>query len=87
MAWPAVSGRGRDREKEKEKETMHRECLGGERIIKKYQGAANQNLKIEFRIFFFYLGRLPLGVLSERRISRASSGSARISLVQAQLEY
>jgi hypothetical protein len=33
-----VSGRGRDREKEKEKEIMHRECLGGERIIKKYQG-------------------------------------------------
>jgi hypothetical protein len=28
-----------EREKEKEKETMHRECLGGERIIKKIPGA------------------------------------------------
>jgi hypothetical protein len=40
-----VSGRGRDREKEKEKETMHRECLNGERIIKKYQGHSKPKLK------------------------------------------
>jgi hypothetical protein len=28
--------RKRDRDREKEKETMYRECLGGERNIKKY---------------------------------------------------
>jgi hypothetical protein len=35
----------RDRDREKEKETMHRECLGGERNIKKYQGCNNPKLK------------------------------------------
>jgi hypothetical protein len=34
-----------EREKEKEKETMYRECLGGERIIKKYQGRNKSKLK------------------------------------------
>jgi hypothetical protein len=30
---------------EKEKETMHRECLGGERNIKKHQGRNKPKLK------------------------------------------